>query len=127
VNPLSDIRIRTRCGEWPAKLDNSDISNEIWLSLPFSADLNMLGSQIYFEMRTDTKVKGDATLFNVGDIAYWPDADALCIFFGPTPLSGEDGKPVVSFPMKRIGKVKGECSDMEMSGDRMRITLERPY
>jgi len=124
---MSEIRIRTRCGEWTAELDDSDLSNEIWLSLPFSADINMLGSQIYFEMVTDTKVKGDATKFSVGDIAYWPEADALCIFFGPTPLSGDDGEPVASFPMKKIGKVIGDCSGMEMSGDRMRITMERPF
>jgi hypothetical protein len=127
MNFLSRIAIRTRCGEWTAELDKSDISNEIWLSLPFSADINMLGSQIYFLMPTETKVKGDATIFNVGDIVYWPEADALCIFFGPTPISGDDGKPVASFPMKKIGNVIGDCSGMEMSGDRTRITMERSF
>ncbi|MDR0335404.1 MAG: AfsR family transcriptional regulator [Methanomassiliicoccaceae archaeon] len=124
---MSNIKIRTRCGEWPAVLDDSDISNEIWLSLPFSSDINMLGSQIYFVMRSDTKVKGDSKTFEKGDIAYWPEADAVCIFFGPTPLSAADGRPVAAYPMKKIGRVNGECSDMEMSGDRMRITLERSF
>ena len=124
---MGAIRIRTRCGEWAASLDDSDISDEIWLSLPFSADINMLGSQIYFTMLTDSKVTGDSTVFDVGDIAYWPEADALCIFFGPMPHSGDDGKPVAAFPMKKIGEVDGDCSDMEMSGDRMRITLERSF
>jgi hypothetical protein len=120
------IRIRTRSGDWPAVLDDSDISNEIWLSLPFSSDINMLGSQIYFVMPNDSKVKGDSKLFEKGDIAYWPEADALCIFFGPTPLS-TDERPVAAFPMKKIGHVTEECGDMEHSGDRMRITLERSF
>jgi hypothetical protein len=123
---MSNIRIRTRSGEWSAVLDDSDISNEIWLSLPFSADINMLGSQMYFAMPLDNKVKGDSKIFEKGDIAYWPEADALSIFFGPTPLS-TDERPVAAFPMEKIGHVKGDCSTMEMSGDRTRITLERTF
>ena len=123
---MSRIRIRTRSGEWTAVLDGSDMSNEIWLSLPFSADINMLGSQIYFVMPLDSKTKGDTRIFEKGDIAYWPEADALCIFFGPTPLS-TDERPVAAYPMKKIGRIINECSDMEMSGDRTRITLERTF
>jgi hypothetical protein len=123
---MSNIKIRTRSGEWSAALDDSDISNEIWLSLPFSADINMLGSQIYFVMPLGTKVKGDSKTFEKGDIAYWPEADALCVFFGPTPLS-TDERPVAAYPMKKIGRVTDECSNMEGSGDRMRITLERSF
>lgn len=123
---MSNIKIRTRSGEWTASLDDSDMSNEIWLSLPFSADINMLGSQIYFVMPLESKAKGETKIFDVGDIAHWPEADALCIFFGPTPLS-TDGRPVAAFPMKKIGKVNGDCSEMDASGDRMRITLERSF
>ena len=123
---MNRIKIRTRCGEWAAVLDGSDISNEIWLSLPYTAVINMFGSQMYFEMILDTKAGGDSTVFEKGDIAYWPKADALCIFFGPTPLS-TDGRPVSPHPMKKIGYVEGECSDMELSGDRMKITMERSF
>ena len=124
---MSSIRIRTRSGEWNAVLDDSDISNEIWLSLPFSADINMFGSQLYFEIRSDSVVDGDSKVFEKGDIAYWPGADALCIFSGPTPLSGDDQRPATAFPMKKIGYVTGDCSNMEASGDRTRITLERSF
>jgi hypothetical protein len=123
---MSLIKIRTRSGEWSAVLDGSDISNEIWLSLPLSSDINMLGSQMYFVMSLDTKVKGDAKIFEKGDIAYWPEADALCIFFGPTPLS-VDERPVAAFPMKKIGHITEECGNMEFSGDRTRITMERSF
>ncbi|MDR0198374.1 MAG: AfsR family transcriptional regulator [Methanomassiliicoccaceae archaeon] len=123
---MSRIKIRTRSGEWTAVLDDSDISNEIWLSLPFSADINMLGSQIYFVMPLDSRTKGNSKIFEKGDIAYWPEADAVCIFSGPTPLS-TDERPVAAFPMRKIGRVTEECSDMELSGDRTRITLERTF
>ena len=124
---MSRITIRTRNSEYTAELDGSDISNEIWLSLPFKADINMLGSQIYFGMPLESETVGDVTVLEVGDIAYWPKADAFCIFFGPTPLSGDDGRPVSKFPVRVIGKIVGDCSSMEHAGDRMPITLERSF
>jgi len=77
-------------------------------------------------MPLDSKAEGDSKIFEKGDIAYWPKADALCVFFGPTPLS-TDERPVAAYPMKKIGHVSGECSGMEMSGDRTRISLERAF
>jgi len=125
---VSLIRIRTRNAEYTAELDDSDISNTIWLSLPFKAQTNMLGNQIYFEMPLDANIKGETSnIFDVGDIAYWPKVNAVCIFFGPTPFSGEDGRPVSKFPLIKIGKVLGDCSEMEDAGDRQRITLEQSF
>jgi len=122
---MSKIMVRTRNGAYAGELDGSDLSNELWLSLPFRADINMLGSMIYFEMPAEVTVTGDRTVFERGDIAYWPEASAFCVFFGPTPLSGEDGRPVAPYPMKQIGRMTDECGGLENAGDRMRITLER--
>jgi len=123
---MSGIRIRTETGVYIAELDDSDLSNAIWLSLPFTAAINMLGCQIYFEMPVDCPAPKDlVTKLDVGDIAYWPSAGALCVFFGPTPLSGDDGLPVAPYPVKKIGRVVDDCSSMESAGDRRRITLER--
>jgi len=125
---VSNIRIRTRNGEYNAELDDSDVSNAIWLSLPFKAQINMLGCEIYFEMPLDAKITGkERTVFDKGDIAYWPKVGALCIFFGPTPLSGEDSRPVTKYPHIKIGKIIGECADMEDAGDRQQIFLEKCF
>ena len=125
---MSRIRIRTRNGEYLAELDSSDISNAVWLSLPFSTTINMLGCQIYFEMPVDNAEPQDLVKkLEVGDIAYWPKVGALCIFFGPTPLSGEDGKPVSKYPVTKIGRMIDDCSSMEYAGDRQPITIEKAF
>ena len=125
---MSRIRIRTRNGEYLAELDDSDISNAIWLSLPFNARINMLGSQIFFEFPIDNAYHGDlVTKLDVGDIAYWPKVGALCIFFGPTPLSGDDGLPVAPYPVTKIGRILDDCSAMEDAGDRQPITIEKAF
>ena len=123
---MSGIRIRTRNGVYLAELDKSDISNAIWLSLPFSTTINMIAGQIYFEMPVDyADAKELVTKLEVGDIAYWPSVGALCIFYGPTPLSGDDGLPVSRYQVTKIGYIIGDCSSMDEAGDRQKITIEQ--
>lgn len=121
----SRITVRTRCGEFPGELDGSDISNAIWLSNRLTFDINMLGGMMYGELPLDVILpkEGRTTQLETGDIAYWPGPGAFCIFFGPTPLSGEDGQPVAPFPVIKIGKMIGDCSGLEDAGDRQKITV----
>ncbi len=126
---MNKIIIRTRTANFEAQLDDSDISNAIWLDSPHKLDINMLGSMIYCDMPLKVVLpkEGRTNDMEVGDIAYWPGPGAFCIFFGPTPLSGEDGKPVAPYPMIKIGKVIGDCSEMENAGDRQRLVIEQTF
>jgi len=126
---MNNIIIRTRNAEFKAELDDSDISNAIWLSGPYKLDINMLGSMIYAELPLDVLLpkEGRITKLEVGDIAYWPGPGAICIFFGPTPLSGEDRKPVAPYEVIRIGRIVGDCSAMEDAGDRQRLIIEPAF
>ena len=107
---MKQIVIRTRNDSFTGTLDDSALSDAIWLSLPFHATTNMLGSEIYFEFPlTDIGISGEeVTVLDAGDIAYWPRAHALCLFFGPTPLSGDDGRPVSKYPVIKIGRIDGD-------------------
>ena len=121
----SRITVRTRNGEYPGELDGSDISNAIWLSNRLTVEINMLGGMMYGELPLDVILpkEGRTTKLETGDIAYWPGPGAFCIFFGPTPLSGEDGQPVAPYPVIKIGKIIGDCSGLEDAGDRQKITI----
>ena len=125
----SRITVRTRNGEYPGELDDSDISNAIWLSNRLTVEINMLGGMMYGELPLDVILpkEGRTTKLEAGDIAYWPGPDAFCIFFGPTPLSGEDGQPVAPYPVIRIGKMIGDCSGLEEAGDRQKITILQSF
>ena len=122
---MSKIIIRTRNGEFQGELDDSDISNTIWLSSPIAVETNMLGGMVYSELPLDSIMpkEGRTTELEIGDIAYWPGPGAICIFYGPTPLSGEDGKPVAPYPVIKIGKMTCDCSEMEHAGVRQRMTI----
>ena len=122
---MNGVLIRTRNGEYRAELDGSDLANAVWLSLPFSAYANELGDELYFEMPlTYLKETGERqNVFEKGDIAWWPGVGALCLFYGPTPLSGEDGRPVSKYKCIKIGRILGDCTSLEEAGDRQKITL----
>ena len=126
---VSRITVRTRNGEYPGELDDSDISNAIWLSNRLTVEINMLGGMMYGELPLDVILpkEGRTTQLETGDIAYWPGPGAVCIFFGPTPLSGEDGQPVAPYPVIRIGKMIGDCSGLEEAGDRQKITILQSF
>ena len=125
---MTGIVIRTIKGDFTGDLDHSPISDAVWLSLPQRFYINMLGSMIYFECPVDCPLDGErVTKLRKGDIAYWPKANALCFFFGPTPLSGDDGEPVAPYPVIVIGRLTGEYSGLEDAGDRQRITLDRAH
>ena len=125
----SRITVRTRNGEYPGELDGSDISNAIWLSNRLTVEINMLGGMMYGELPLDVILpkEGRTTQLETGDIAYWPGPGAFCIFFGPTPLSGEDGQPVAPYPVIKIGKMIGDCSGLEEAGDRQKITILQSF
>lgn len=126
---MSGLTVRARSGTFRAELDGSDISNAIWLSLPLELQTNMLGGMVYCDcpLYAVMPKEGRTTVLEKGDIAYWPGPGALCFFCGPTPLSGEDGRPVAPYPVIKIGRFVGDCSEMENAGDRQRLVLEPPY
>lgn len=124
---MTRISIRTRAGKFLAELDDSPVSDQIWLSLPYETTLNMWGDEVYFEVPADPKGGGDITVLDEGDVAFWPEGRALCLFFGPTPLSGEDGRPVSIRPVKRIGRLLDEYGSLAGSGDGTKVVLERAF
>jgi hypothetical protein len=70
----------------------------------FEAKAERWGDEVYFELPVKLELKGERTLMEVGEVAYWPDGNCLCIFFGPTPMS-RDEQPVAYSKVKPLGRV----------------------
>jgi hypothetical protein len=60
----------------------------------------------------------------MGDIAYWPQGRAICIFFGKTPINKEDEIRAIS-PVSITGKAKGDLRLFKKISPGSRITIER--
>lgn len=54
------------------------------------------------------------TEVNKLDVAYWPEGKALCLFFGPTPIS-KDERILVYSPVNILGRIIDSDKDEILS------------
>lgn len=103
------IRIKIKAGdaECAARLLDSETARAVYDLLPIEGYNNVWGEEFYFEIPLYMPLDASATTdVEVGDIAYWPAGRSIAIFFGPTPLSKPEGKPVPAGPVNIIGKIE---------------------
>ncbi|MEJ2365302.1 MAG: cyclophilin-like fold protein [Deltaproteobacteria bacterium] len=84
-------KIIIRAGEVEAKgeLNESATATAIWQALPIEGSANTWGEEIYFQIPVSHDLAPDAKeVVQLGDLGYWPQGQAFCIFFGATPISG---------------------------------------
>jgi hypothetical protein len=88
-----------------AELNDSPTAQKIWEKLPLAGQAKIWGDEIYFEIPVQMEASPDARAdVAVGELGYWPRGDAFCIFFGPTPASGDD-QPRAASPINPVGRV----------------------
>ena len=92
-------------------------------ALPFEGVANVWGEEIYFTIPVDSNEEIGQQDMEVGDIAYWPAGKAMCIFFGPTPVSKND-KPKAYSPVNLFGRVLGDAEVLKKvkDGEAVRVT-----
>lgn len=74
-------------------------------NLPIEVKINRWGDELYTEktqiVESEEDGKRQVKLF---DVAYWPEGNALCLFYGPTPIS-EEGKILAYSPVNIVGRI----------------------
>ena len=118
------IRIKTSLVEAAAELNNTKTAQAIWEALPIKGHVNLWGEEIYFSIPLSLELEDGQELVRIGDLGYWPQGNAFCIFFGPTPLSqGDKIRP--ASPVTVFGRVTSDTAAFKQVASGTEITVER--
>ncbi len=117
------IRITSGAVSVDAQLNDTPTAQAILEVLPVEAAAFTWGEEVYFDIPVAMDAAPDARAeVEVGELAYWPEGNAFCIFLGPTPASSGD-KPVAASPVNRVGRLLGNASLFRaiQHGDTVRV------
>lgn len=107
-----------------AELYDTATAEAIWNALPIQARANTWGDEIYFSIPVHLAEENAQAVVALGDLGYWPPGHAMCIFFGPTPVSrGNEIRP--ASPVNVWGKVLGDPKVFKQVPAGTTITVER--
>ena len=117
------IKITAGTVEAEAELLTTSTADAIWESLPLESTCNLWGDEIYFTISLSHDLEPDAReTVDKGDLGFWPQGPAFCIFFGPTPISsGSEIKPASAVNV--FGRVVGDSTVFKQvaSGSPVRV------
>jgi hypothetical protein len=121
---LKPIIIKIGDATLKAELNESRTAGLVWEALPVAGSGQTWGDEIYLRIPVDAELEAPRATVDVGDLGYWPTGHALCIFFGKTPVSGEDDI-VPASPVDVIGRVTSDVRVLKGIVNPGRITVEK--
>ena len=119
-------RIRIVAGEVEAEaeLNITETAQAIWEELPIKGRASLWGDEIYFSIPLSLHLENGQELVSMGDLGYWPEGNAFCIFFGRTPVSrGNDVRP--ASPVTVFGRIMGDATILKKVATGTEITVSK--
>jgi hypothetical protein len=115
------MRIEIDGARFEVEMYDGAAARELLKILPQEISMSRWGDEFYGALGKKLDAAGDAVrdVFEVGEVAYWPPGNALCIFFGPTPASRR-GEPRMASPGVALGKILGDATVLRSRGPSLR-------
>lgn len=110
---MHDILITAGHVSLRAVLGDTPTARELLRMLPVKGITQLWGDEIYFTVPLKSALEHDAREeVEAGELGYWPEGPALCIFFGPTPVS-TGKKPRAYSPVNIVGRITDDMSALK--------------
>ena len=95
-------------------------------AVPFRSVVHRWGDEVYFDAPFHSDREPDARAdMEIGEVAFWPDGDAIAVFFGPTPAS-RTGKPRAYSPCNILGKIQASPAQLRSVEEGTTVEVVRP-
>lgn len=92
-------------------------------SLPISVTIHVWGEELYTDpIPVLASEENSKPLVDLMDVAYWPPGQAICLFFGPTPI-GKKGEIKPYSPVNIIGKIISKNAKIPINVDGSKVTF----
>ncbi len=122
---VRSIVIQVRGASLEAVLNETRTADAVWGALPLEARANTWGEEIYFDIPVNAELEDGQEVVAMGDLGYWPPGNALCLFFGRTPVSrGDEVRPASAVTV--FGRISGDLSALKTvrPGDVVKIARQ---
>jgi hypothetical protein len=94
-------------------------------NLPIKVKIYRWGDELYTEKTPIVAYEENAkSIVNVLDVAYWPEGSAICLFFGPTPISKSPDEILPYSPVNIVGKIISEDDILDEIKDETTVVIE---
>lgn len=84
--------------------ENSDVQAAIRDACPIHGEATKWGDELYIMTDVDASPETTQTIVEPGSLAYWPAGPAICLFWGPTPVSS-GAAPEAASPVAVIATI----------------------
>ena len=105
-------------------LNETSTADLFWENLPMEHTISTWGDEIYFNTAIIADEENSVPTVDLGDIAYWPPGQAICLSYGPTPMSvGKEIRP--ASPVNLVGKINGDVTPLKLISSGALIRIEK--
>jgi len=103
---------------------NPKTARRIMESLPLTGRAMRWGDEVYFEVGLNIEEENTKVDMEVGEVAFWPPGNAICLFFGRTPVSVSN-KPRAYSPVNPFGVIVEGIDILRRvkGGEKVTVTL----
>jgi uncharacterized protein len=120
-------RIRLRAGSLSLDMDlkETPTTKALVAALPFEAQAQTWGAEVYFTCPVSVKLEADARqVVEPGTVCFWTQGNALALPFGRTPISTDD-RPKLANPCNVLGSITGNFLDLSKirAGDLVKVEV----
>ena len=106
---MMEIEIQINGEKFEGELDenmNPETVEGVKEAMPLKGEVQSWGDEFYFRIPVDVEPENEKRYVNKGELGYWPEGNAFCIFFGETPGSPSDERIKPASPVNVIGRIE---------------------